>query len=190
MAEYMLFRVRRDTGAQWAAINPVLPDGELAFDKTTKQMKVGDGVRAWNDLPFMSGGIDLTTLTIASTKISDSTAVGRSVLTAASQAAARTAIGAGTGNGTSNLTIGTTATTAAAGNDARLSDMRTPKDGSVSTVKIVDQSVTNAKLATEVQNAIANAGSNAVQGSGLTLASSATAPAAGTPNTTITVVGP
>lgn len=46
--------------------------------------------------------------------ISDASAVGRSVLTAADAAAARTAIGAGTGS--SNLTIGTTATTAKAGN--------------------------------------------------------------------------
>lgn len=45
--------------------------------------------------------------------ISDSTAVGRSVLTAIDAAAARTAIGAGTGN--SNLVIGTTSTTAKAG---------------------------------------------------------------------------
>lgn len=46
--------------------------------------------------------------------ISDATAVGRSVLTAADATAARTAIGAGTGS--SNLSIGTTASTAAAGN--------------------------------------------------------------------------
>lgn len=44
--------------------------------------------------------------------ISDSTAIGRSVLTAVDAAAARTAIGAGT----SSLAIGTTGTTAAAGN--------------------------------------------------------------------------
>lgn len=48
--------------------------------------------------------------------ISDATATGRSVLTAANAAAARTAIGAGT----SSLTLGTTGTTACAGNDARL----------------------------------------------------------------------
>jgi hypothetical protein len=46
-----------------------------------------------------------------STAISDSTATGRSVLTAASTTAARTAIGAGT----SSLVIGTTSTTAKAG---------------------------------------------------------------------------
>lgn len=46
--------------------------------------------------------------------VSDSTTVGRSVLTAADAAAARTAIGAGT----SNLVIGTSASTAKAGNYA------------------------------------------------------------------------
>jgi len=57
-----------------------------------------------------------TVHTHASTDISDSTATGRSVLTAASQSAARTAIGAGT----SSLTLGTAAGTAAAGNDIRI----------------------------------------------------------------------
>lgn len=52
------------------------------------------------------------THTHTSTQITDSTAVGRSVLTATTQATARSAIGAGT----SDLTIGTTASTAAAGN--------------------------------------------------------------------------
>lgn len=49
----------------------------------------------------------------AAANISDSTAVGREVLTAADAATARSAIGAGTG--TSNLTLGTTSSTAKAG---------------------------------------------------------------------------
>ena len=53
--------------------------------------------------------------TQAASTISDSTAVGRSVLTAADAAPARTAIGAGT----SSLVLGTGAGNAAAGNDAR-----------------------------------------------------------------------
>lgn len=57
------------------------------------------------------GGGDIT-----ASQITDSTAIGRQVLTATDAAAARTAIGAGTG--TSNLAIGTTATTAKAGNYA------------------------------------------------------------------------
>ncbi|MDB5177238.1 MAG: fibronectin, type [Candidatus Saccharibacteria bacterium] len=59
------------------------------------------------------------------------------------QAAARTAIGAGT----SNLTLGASGSTAAAGNDSRLSDTRAPTDGSVTTAKLADGSVTLAKLA-------------------------------------------
>ncbi len=50
----------------------------------------------------------------AAANISDASAVGRSVLTAADAAAARSAIGAGTGN--SNLVIGTSSTQAKAGN--------------------------------------------------------------------------
>lgn len=65
-----------------------------------------------------------TNHTHTAANISDSTTVGRSVLTAVDATAARTAIGAGTG--TSNLVIGTTAGTAAAGNDSRLSDARAP----------------------------------------------------------------
>ncbi|MNU33603.1 hypothetical protein D3C71_221660 [compost metagenome] len=58
---------------------------------------------------FTPAGGDVT-----SAQITDSTAVGRAVLTAASQAAARTAIGAGT----SSLVLGTTAGTAKAGDYA------------------------------------------------------------------------
>lgn len=50
--------------------------------------------------------------TVTSDDITDATATGKSVLTAASAADARTAIGAGT----SSLALGTTASTAAAGN--------------------------------------------------------------------------
>lgn len=50
--------------------------------------------------------------------------------------------------GTASMrTLGTGAQTACAGNDARLSDTRTPTDGSVTTAKIVDANVTLAKLA-------------------------------------------
>lgn len=52
----------------------------------------GDGKVPAGQLPSSSGGA------IASTDITDSTATGRAVLTAASAAAARTAIGAGTGS--------------------------------------------------------------------------------------------
>lgn len=47
------------------------------------------------------------------------------------------------------IPTGTTSTTVTIGNDARLSDTRTPTDGTVSTAKIVDSAVTTAKLGSE-----------------------------------------
>lgn len=63
----------------------------------------------------------------------------------ADAAAARAAIGAGT----SNLAIGTTSTTAAAGNDSRLSDTRAPTDGTVTNAKVAaSAAIALSKLAT------------------------------------------
>lgn len=46
---------RRDTAAAWTAANPILAEGETGYEKVTKQFKMGDGVTAWNSLPY--GGI-------------------------------------------------------------------------------------------------------------------------------------
>ncbi|MDQ2636165.1 MAG: hypothetical protein M3Y83_04720 [Actinomycetota bacterium] len=81
-------------------------------------------------------------------QISDSSAVGRSVLTAGNQAAARTAIGAGVGN--SNLSLGTTSSTACPGNDARLSDARTPTAHTHSAADIDTGTLSTARLPSEV----------------------------------------
>lgn len=80
------------------------------------------GTVAWDDVTGKPATFPPTIGTTATTakagdyqptaaNISDATATGRSVLTAANAAAARTAIGAGT----SSLALGTTSTTAAAG---------------------------------------------------------------------------
>ena len=71
----------------------------------------------WVDMAAAAGAVSSVAgrtgaVVLSSADISDSTATGRSLLTAADAAAARTAIGAGM----SNLAIGTTGTTAAAGN--------------------------------------------------------------------------
>ena len=57
-------------------------------------------------------------------------------------------------NRTLSVLYGNTAGTATQGNDARLSDQRTPLDGSVTPAKIVDGSVGLAKLAAEVATTI------------------------------------
>lgn len=45
---------RTNTAANWAAGNPVLLAGQLGIvsDTTPKRMKVGDGITAWNSLPY------------------------------------------------------------------------------------------------------------------------------------------
>lgn len=43
---------RRDTAARWAQYNPILLEGEVGYELDTDQYKVGDGVNAWNALPY------------------------------------------------------------------------------------------------------------------------------------------
>ena len=62
----------------------------------------------------------------------------------ASASTARTNLGLGD---SAVKNVGTIAGTVAAGDDSRLSDTRTPTDGSVSTAKIADSAVTSAKIA-------------------------------------------
>lgn len=95
----------------------VAPNGVTVPDATTTVKGVvqlaGDlgGTASAPTVPGLAGKANLTH-THASTDIADSTATGRSVLTAADAATARTAIGAGT----SSLALGTTSATAKAGN--------------------------------------------------------------------------
>lgn len=46
---------RRGTAAQWTSVNPVLAQGEPGYEYDTGKFKVGDGVKAWNLLPYSSG---------------------------------------------------------------------------------------------------------------------------------------
>jgi hypothetical protein len=45
-----IFKIRRDTAANWASENPTLASGELGLDQTNTYLKVGDGSTAWNSL--------------------------------------------------------------------------------------------------------------------------------------------
>lgn len=93
------------------------PTGAGAPDATTTTkgsiQLAGDlgGTAAAPTVPGLAGKANTTHSHVA-TDISNSTAIGRTVLTAADATAVRTAIGAGT----SSLAIGTTGTTAMAGN--------------------------------------------------------------------------
>ena len=51
-------KLRRDTGANWASVDPVLDLGEPGYETDTQQMKIGNGVDSWNGLPYFFGGFD------------------------------------------------------------------------------------------------------------------------------------
>ncbi|NEW27233.1 hypothetical protein [Nocardia cyriacigeorgica] len=122
--EYHLNAVlpKGDTGDQ----GPPAPDATASVKGLVQLAGDLGGTAAAPTVPGLAGKAPAVH-THPATDIVDSSAVGRAVLTAANAADARTAIGAGT----SSLALGTTAGTAAAGNDARLSDTRTPTVGTV-----------------------------------------------------------
>ncbi|UOK18351.1 minor tail protein [Arthrobacter phage BruhMoment] len=103
---------RRGTAAQWTTANPTLAVGEFGYETDTDRLKIGNGSALWNVLPYWDDKSAPAVHTHTASQISDSTAIGRTVLTAADAAAVRTAIGAGT----SSLVIGTGAGNAMAGN--------------------------------------------------------------------------
>lgn len=49
-------QIRRDTSSHWTNNNPVLALGEMGFDTTNRQIRVGDGVTPWNGLEILSSG--------------------------------------------------------------------------------------------------------------------------------------
>ena len=49
------FRLKRATAARWAELNPILDQGEPGFVYDFNRLKIGDGITAWNDLPYIDG---------------------------------------------------------------------------------------------------------------------------------------
>ena len=47
-------QIRRDSAANWSSANPILSDGEMGYERDTKQFKVGNGADAWNALDYTS----------------------------------------------------------------------------------------------------------------------------------------
>jgi major tropism determinant Mtd-like protein len=54
MTDPAIFQLARDLESAWGSENPVLADGEPGFEVDTLRWKVGDGVTAWNDLPYFA----------------------------------------------------------------------------------------------------------------------------------------
>ena len=71
-----VFQFRRATTDEWEIVNPILREGEPAYDITAKKHKIGDGKSKWNELPYaegsggISGDINWEQIVNAPTKLS------------------------------------------------------------------------------------------------------------------------
>jgi hypothetical protein len=45
-------QITRKTSSQWETENPVLLEGEMGYDSTSKRYKIGDGVNTWKNLQY------------------------------------------------------------------------------------------------------------------------------------------
>lgn len=61
-----LIKIRRDTAANWAQVNPTLAAGEPGLETDTLKVKYGNGSTAWSSLNY-AGGSGGTSNTFAST---------------------------------------------------------------------------------------------------------------------------
>lgn len=50
-----LIQYRRGLAEEWAAADPVLADGEVGFDRTAVEIRVGDGTSPWSALDAIGG---------------------------------------------------------------------------------------------------------------------------------------
>ena len=49
-------KLRRDTSSAFASSNPILGNGEPAYETDTKKLKIGDGTTAYTQLEYFSAG--------------------------------------------------------------------------------------------------------------------------------------
>lgn len=49
------FKLKRGLSSKWFENNPLLEQGEPGFAYDTNELKIGDGIRHWNELPLLTG---------------------------------------------------------------------------------------------------------------------------------------
>lgn len=51
---------RRDTKTNWLKYNPILLEGEVGYETDTHRQKIGDGVKTYSELEYISGVSNIT----------------------------------------------------------------------------------------------------------------------------------
>ena len=60
--------LRRDTGANWTSVNPVLNEGEMGLETDTNKLKIGDGYTTWSDRGYINTATGYGTFNPSSTR--------------------------------------------------------------------------------------------------------------------------
>ena len=47
-------QIRRDTKARWADLNPIFAAGDMGFETDNNRLTIGNGITAWNSLPYIT----------------------------------------------------------------------------------------------------------------------------------------
>lgn len=47
-------QIRRDKQSTWLQRDPILLEGEIGYDLTTMQIKIGNGINSWSNLPYFN----------------------------------------------------------------------------------------------------------------------------------------
>lgn len=63
-------QLRRDTASNWSTNNPTPSTGEPCFETDTGRLKIGDGITAYNSLPYQGGTSDTAVTTDTAQTIS------------------------------------------------------------------------------------------------------------------------
>ncbi len=66
---------RRDTAANWTAVDPILAEGEAGLETDTGRFKIGDGVTTWTSLAYFTDGVGLGALSAGTQSASSGTMV-------------------------------------------------------------------------------------------------------------------
>lgn len=50
-----VIQLRRATEHEWIELNPILRKGEPALSTDVYKLKIGDGIRHWKQIPYLTG---------------------------------------------------------------------------------------------------------------------------------------